>query len=49
MVRCRPAGAWFCTDECRRKGQKAERIIEDDSYADGVQETGPRPGQAGRR
>jgi hypothetical protein len=26
----------FCTDECRRKGQKAERIIEDDSYADGV-------------
>lgn len=26
----------FCTDECRRKGQKAERIIEDDSYAAGV-------------
>jgi hypothetical protein len=26
----------FCTDECRRKGQKAERVIEDDSYATGV-------------
>jgi predicted nucleic acid-binding Zn ribbon protein len=26
----------FCTDECRRKGQKRERIIEDDSYAAGV-------------
>ena len=26
----------FCTDECRRKGQKAERIIEDDNYAGGV-------------
>jgi len=26
----------FCTDECRRRGQKAERIIEDDSYAAGV-------------
>jgi len=26
----------FCTDECRRRGQKAERVIEDDSYAAGV-------------
>ena len=26
----------FCTDECRRKGQKRERVIEDDSYAAGV-------------
>ena len=26
----------FCTDECRRKGQKAERIIEDTDYASGV-------------
>ena len=26
----------FCTDECRRKGQKAERTIEDGSYAAGV-------------
>jgi hypothetical protein len=26
----------FCTDECRRRGQKRERIIEDDSYAAGV-------------
>jgi hypothetical protein len=26
----------FCTDECRRKGQKRERIIEDGSYAAGV-------------
>jgi hypothetical protein len=26
----------FCCDECRRRGQKRERIIEDDSYAAGV-------------
>jgi predicted nucleic acid-binding Zn ribbon protein len=26
----------FCTDECRRKGQKRERVIETGSYADGV-------------
>ena len=26
----------FCTDQCRRRGQKAERVIEDDSYAAGV-------------
>ena len=26
----------FCSDDHRRRGQKAERIIEDDSYADGV-------------
>jgi DNA-directed RNA polymerase specialized sigma24 family protein len=26
----------FCTDECRRKGQKAERVIEDTDYAAGV-------------
>lgn len=26
----------FCTDECRRRGQKRERVIEDDSYAAGV-------------
>ena len=26
----------FCADECRRRGQKAERVIEDDSYAAGV-------------
>jgi hypothetical protein len=26
----------FCTDECRRRGQKAERIIEDTDYAAGV-------------
>jgi hypothetical protein len=26
----------FCSDECRRRGQKAERVIEDDSYAAGV-------------
>ena len=26
----------FCTDECRRRGQKAERIIEDTDYASGV-------------
>ena len=26
----------FCIDECRRRGQKAERVIEDDSYAAGV-------------
>jgi predicted nucleic acid-binding Zn ribbon protein len=26
----------FCSDECRRKGQKAERIIEDTDYAAGV-------------
>lgn len=26
----------FCTDDHRRRGQKAERVIEDDSYADGV-------------
>jgi hypothetical protein len=26
----------FCTDEHRRKGQKRERVIEDDSYAAGV-------------
>jgi hypothetical protein len=26
----------FCTDECRRKGQKAERVIEDSDYASGV-------------
>ena len=26
----------FCTGECRRKGQKAERVIEDGDYAAGV-------------
>lgn len=26
----------FCADECRRRGQKRERVIEDDSYAAGV-------------
>jgi hypothetical protein len=26
----------FCCDDHRRRGQKAERIIENDSYADGV-------------
>jgi len=26
----------FCTDDHRRKGQKRERVIEDDSYAAGV-------------
>lgn len=26
----------FCSDEHRRKGQKRERVIEDDSYAAGV-------------
>jgi hypothetical protein len=26
----------FCTDECRRRGQKAERKIDDAEYADGV-------------
>ncbi len=31
-----PGRRRFCTDECRRKGQKAERVIEDDSYAAGV-------------
>jgi hypothetical protein len=26
----------FCCDLCRRRGQRAERVIEDDSYAAGV-------------
>jgi hypothetical protein len=26
----------FCCDECRRRGQKAERVIEDHDYASGV-------------
>lgn len=26
----------FCADECRRRGQKAERVIENDSYAAGI-------------
>jgi hypothetical protein len=31
-----PGRRRFCTDECRRKGQKAERVIEDADYAAGV-------------
>ena len=32
-----PAGRRrFCSDTCRRRGQRAERVVEDDSYAAGV-------------
>ena len=31
-----PGRRRFCSDDHRRRGQKSERIIEHDSYADGV-------------